>query len=988
MVGAPEHELTAREGPLRDRASRATGRSRAGRSSATTSGMFKMLFHRENRRLLGVHCIGTGATELVHVGQAVLGLGGGLDYFLQHRLQLPDAGRVLQGRGPGRIEQAQVLSGERIVAIHVALNHVTSYRYDRSVGLSPQLVRLRPAPHCRTPILSYSLRVTPEQHFVNWQQDPQSNYLARLVFPEKVRELRVEVDLVAEMAVYNPFDFFLEPHAEHVPFRVRGLAGARAPALPAQGGRSPRASPPTWRAVDARKPRRTLDFLVELNRKLQRDDPLRRSASIPGSSRRRRPSSAASGSCRDSTWLLVQLLRHLGLAARFVSGYLIQLTPGREGARRAGGAREGLHRPARLVRGLPAGRGLDRPRPDLGPPRRRGPHPARLHARARERGAGHRRGGRRARSSSSTRCRSRASTSRPRVTRPYYRRRSGRRSSPSAARWTRELERQDVRLTMGGEPTFVSADDRDGDEWNTAALGPDQAPARGRRCSSGCGSTTAPDGFVHFGQGKWYPGEQLPRWALGCYWRRDGEPAWSDPALFADETRGVRLRLRTRRERFLRALAVPARRRRPRTSRPGYEDVVLLPLARAPAARQRRSLRRPARRRDGARAPAPRVRAGPRRRSSATRCPSRRAEAAGALADRALVPAGRAHVPAPRRLADGLSPAARLAAVGEPTSDFPYVVAAGPDRAPRAAAALRGVSRARRAGAAAAGAVARPGRRARATPAHGRSEPRGRRAARDSSRRGIVRTALCVEPRAGVLYVFMPPRRSLEDYLELVAAVEATAAELRPAGPARRLPAAAGSAAASFLITPDPGVIEVNIQPAGSWDELVEQTTTLYDEARQPRDSSTEKFMLDGRHTGTGGGNHVVLGGPTARDSPFLRRPDLLRSLLALLAQPSVAVLPVLGALHRPHEPGPARGRGAPRQRLRAGDRVPAAARAAARRRRPGSWTACSATCWSTSPATPTARSSASTRCTRPTPRSAGAGCSSCGPSRCRRTRA
>lgn len=90
------------------------------------------------------------------------------------------------------------------MSIHVALHHVTHYRYDRPVTLSPQVVRLRPAPHCRTPVLSYSLRVEPETHFINWQQDPFSNYLARLVFPEKTTQFKVTVDLVAEMAVYNP----------------------------------------------------------------------------------------------------------------------------------------------------------------------------------------------------------------------------------------------------------------------------------------------------------------------------------------------------------------------------------------------------------------------------------------------------------------------------------------------------------------------------------------------------------------------------------------------------------------------------------------------------------------------------------------------------------------------------------------------------------------------------------------------------------------
>ena len=120
------------------------------------------------------------------------------------------------------------------MSIHVALNHVTHYRYDRPVTLGPQVVRLRPAPHSRTRILSYSMRVQPEKHFENWQQDPQSNYLARLVFAEPTSEFRVEVDLVAEMSVLNPFDFFLEPSAETFPFQYEPEVGSR-PIQPAPG---------------------------------------------------------------------------------------------------------------------------------------------------------------------------------------------------------------------------------------------------------------------------------------------------------------------------------------------------------------------------------------------------------------------------------------------------------------------------------------------------------------------------------------------------------------------------------------------------------------------------------------------------------------------------------------------------------------------------------------------------------------------------------
>src|SRR5688572_24320533 len=100
------------------------------------------------------------------------------------------------------------------MSIHVALSHRSHYRYDRAVSHSAHVIRLRPAPHCRTPILSYSLKIQPSNHFINWQQDPFGNYLGRLVFPETSSELLVEVDLIAEMAVLNPFDFFLEPGFE------------------------------------------------------------------------------------------------------------------------------------------------------------------------------------------------------------------------------------------------------------------------------------------------------------------------------------------------------------------------------------------------------------------------------------------------------------------------------------------------------------------------------------------------------------------------------------------------------------------------------------------------------------------------------------------------------------------------------------------------------------------------------------------------------
>ncbi len=413
--------------------------------------------------------------------------------------------------------------------IHVALNHRTSYRYDRLVGLSPQIVRLRPAPHCRTPIISYSLRVTPATHFVNWQQDPQSNYLARLTFPERVREFALEVDLVAEMAVYNPFDFFLEPDAERIPFAYdASQLDELQPYL--------RAEPLTphfeaYLQTIPREPQRTIDVLVGLNQRLQRDISyvIRME---PGIQPPERTLELARGSCRDSAWLLVQLLRHRGLAARFVSGYLVQLRPdvkALDGPTGADTDFTDLHAWCEVylpgagwigldpTSGLLAGEGhiplSCTPEPAAAAPVSGAVddcevefHHAMRVARIYES---------------------------PRVTKPY-----------TDAQWgaivalgdrvDADMARDDVRLTMGGEPTFVAVDDPDGAEWNIDALGPTKRLRAGALLER-LRARYAPQGFVHVGQGKWYPGEQLPRWAFGCYWRRDGQPTWTDAALIADE---------------------------------------------------------------------------------------------------------------------------------------------------------------------------------------------------------------------------------------------------------------------------------------------------------------------------------------------------------------------------------------------------------------------------------------------------------------------
>ncbi len=302
------------------------------------------------------------------------------------------------------------------MAIHVALRHQTRYGYDRPVSLSPHVIRLRPAPHCRTPVLSYSLKLNPRKHFINWQQDPHGNYLARVVFPDKTQELVVDVELVAEMSVHNPFDFFLEPSAEEFPFSYdASLAKELAPfleRLPA----GPRLAA-FVDAVDTRK-QRTVDFLVALNRRVSQT--VKYIIRLePGVQTPEDTLTLASGSCRDSAWLLVQVLRHLGLAARFVSGYLIQLkadVKALDGPQRNGG---GLHGPARVDRSLLARRRLDRARPHIGAHGRRRPPPARGHARSARGRSGHRRGRRMRGDVRSRDERARGSTKSPRVTKPY-----------------------------------------------------------------------------------------------------------------------------------------------------------------------------------------------------------------------------------------------------------------------------------------------------------------------------------------------------------------------------------------------------------------------------------------------------------------------------------------------------------------------------------------------------------------------------------------
>jgi uncharacterized protein (DUF2126 family)/transglutaminase-like putative cysteine protease len=754
------------------------------------------------------------------------------------------------------------------MSIKAAIHHLTHYRYDRPVTLGPQVIRLRPAPHSRTRVISHSLKVLPAGHFVNHQQDPYGNWLARFVFPEPVRELRIEVDLVADMTVYNPFDFFVEAEAEEWPFLYpEDLREDLAIYL--------RTEPPgarLGRFLDSlsRERQNTVDMVVDINARLNREiDYLIRME--PGVQTPEETLERRSGSCRDSSWLLVQILRNLGLAARFVSGYLIQLKPDLKALDGPSGAEvdfTDLHAWAEVYLPGAGWVGLD-PTSGLLTGESHVPLAATPHYRTAAPISGMASA---AEVDFAFDMRVTRVAEHPRITKPF---------SDEAWEALDALGRKvdaaltegDVRLTMGGEPTFVSIDDYESEEWNTDAVGPTKrslADTLIRRLRD----RFAPGGFLHYGQGKWYPGETLPRWTFSLYWRRDGKPIWRNEKLVAEEgldTKPTAEQAQRLLQGIARTLGVD-----PDLAQPAFED---------PAEWILREGKLP-------------DNVSPE--NSKLKDPEERARLARVFGRGLTEPAGyvlpiqRWQGPASgprwrseqwrfRRgrlfLVPGDSPVGFRMPLGGlphvPPSSYPYTNVADPteNRPP----------------------LPEPGSRISTHPhAHDPATARdyvqhvahiaaaeGQRQARIEQEivGDAVRTALAVEPRDGRLCVFMPPVERVEDYLDLLAAAEDAAEELGlpvhiegyapPHDPRLNV----------IRIAPDPGVLEINVHPAHDWEEAKAITTAVYEEARLTR-LGADKFMIDGKHAGTGGGNHVVVGGATTNDSPFLRRPDLLKSLI------------------------------------------------------------------------------------------------------------
>jgi uncharacterized protein (DUF2126 family)/transglutaminase-like putative cysteine protease len=729
-----------------------------------------------------------------------------------------------------------------LMSLKVVLSHKTHYAFDKPINLSPHIIRLRPAPHSRTPIEAYSLNIKPDSHFINWQQDPFGNYLARIVFPEKTTELSIEVEVLAELVSINPFDFFVEESAEKFPFAYsKVIEEELTPYLKiTENGKKLKAFVDS---IDL-TPRPINDFLVELNMKVNQhlDYTLRME---PGVQTCAETLKKRLGSCRDFAWLFVQVLRHLGLASRFVSGYLVQLAADVKSLDGPSGPEEDftdLHAWTEVYIPGAGWIGLDS---TSGLFAAEGHIP--LACTPSAEGAAPVEGG-------MDKCEVDFTYSNtvtrvfesPRVTKPY---RTEQWEAINALGFEvdKELFTNDVRMTMGGEPTFVSIDDMESEQWNTEADGEhkrERANVLSRRLLNSFGK----GGLLHHAQGKWYPGEPLPRWMSTIIWRKDGQAIWKNPDLLAsldqsfdytpEDARGFLARLCLN-------LGISDH-----NIHDAYNDPLvallqesLLPIDIDPKkANLKDSLER---------------------RALADSLSSGIDKPAGFV-----LPLGwgttrwitcRWEFRRPQLfLAPGTSPVGLRLPLDSLTHK-PHVEleqSFEPD--------LFG---------------AFPSLGEYHTAVKSRAAKVSNKTKEFTDYDVFVRTALSVEIRENKLFVFLPPITNTEAFLDLIASIEETAEALQMSVMIEGYEPSSDLRIEKMRVTPDPGVIEVNIHPTSDWGELSHLITTLYEEAHQSR-LGTLKFMQDGKQGGTGGGNHVTIGGLTPSDSPLLRNPELLRSLL------------------------------------------------------------------------------------------------------------
>ena len=728
------------------------------------------------------------------------------------------------------------------MSLKVVISHKTHYKYDKYISLSPHIIRLRPAPHSRTPIEAYSLKIKPDGHFLNWQQDPFGNYLARLVFPEKTKEFCVDVEIIADMITINPFDFFVEDSAKDFPFEYKkDLKKELKPYLKIE--EKNKILKDFINSID-KKPKPIIDFLVEINQKINQylNYTVRLEVGVQTC---KTTLEKKLGSCRDFAWLFVQVLRHLGLAARFVSGYLVQLTADVKSLDGPSGpetdftdlhAWTEVYIPGAGWIGLDSTSGLFAGEGHI--PLACTPHYNSAHAIE----------------GFSDKCETefffentvtRIFES-PRVTKPY-----------KDEQWEaiynlgfkvdEDLVKNDVRLTMGGEPTFVSIDDMESAQWNSEADGEHKrelANNLARRLLQ----TNTNGGLLHHAQGKWYPGEPLPRWQTTVFWRKDKKPVWKNPDLLADMNKNYDYTI-TDAKKFISTLSLIL----------GISDENIIPAFEDPIYYIMKEAELP-------------IDIDPLKYD--LKDPLERKTIAQKLTYGLNNEVGyvlpvsfgftkwitskwefrRGHL----FLGAGNSPIGlRLPLESlivkpqvELEQDFePDLFASYPALGDYISAVEK------------------------------RAKKMSKKTTLKNKYNAFVRTALSVEIRDNKLCVFLPPIEKTEVFLDLIASIEETAKQLDLAVIIEGYEPPHDLRTDRIKVTPDPGVIEVNIQPASSWKELSDNLLCLYEDARLCR-LGTEKFMIDGRHTGTGGGNHVTIGAMEPSDSPLLRNPQLLRSLI------------------------------------------------------------------------------------------------------------
>ncbi|MBS0017528.1 MAG: transglutaminase family protein [Arthrospira sp. SH-MAG29] len=679
------------------------------------------------------------------------------------------------------------------MSVKVSLNHQLVYHFENSVILGPHTLGLRPSPHCRTPISSYSLKIEPNDYTMTWQQDPYGNYLGRLNFLSKTDRLGITVDIIADLHPINPFNFVMESYAERYPFIYEEQLGRELIPFLEIDESTPILK--DWVEQHRVKDIYTPEFIITINQKLA--DYIKYTVRFePGIQTCEETLKTQIGSCRDTAWLMVQILRHYGLAARFVSGYLIQLKPDvppLDGPPGPEADNADLHAWAEVYIPGAGWIGLD---PTSGFLAAEGHIP--LVCTADPQAASPVQG-------TAEPCGSNLEfavtvsryENQPRTSQPY-----------TASQWETidrlgeavedKLQSLGVGLTMGGEPTFVSIDDFESPQWQVQALGEEKRRLAGQLLHRLESKFSKGGGLLHYGMGKWYPGEILPRWALGCYWREDGQPIWHNRAFMAVDGDDYGHEIKQAEvviQELVKQLGIESDRIIPtyelETEELAGYALPILPVVESEELRW-------------------------------GSCPWKLPQ------DKLILLKGDS--PLGFRLplsaiswSEELHPEARV-----PLDHKPAVVGSEPINLPE----------------------------------------------------NSVRVAMAVEARDGCIYVFVPPITSARCFLDLITAIEKTATAVNIPVLVEGYTPPGNDGIMGFQITPDPGVIEVNIHPAKNWSELTAITTTLYEEARLCR-LGTEKYALDGRRISTGGGAHITIGGKSVQDSPLLRRPDLLRSLIS-----------------------------------------------------------------------------------------------------------